>query len=695
MKQSKEDITRRKRKIGKAGAAMLKKFPFFDGYLKSLKFNLTDDVKITDKACVYSDTRQIYFNNDFVDSISHNNTTFVIAHEILHLALKHSKRFGFADVDMECANIAADLEINQLLDDAGLSIPDSAYMPDDFGVPRNKSAETYYDVLKMIKATVKQGFDRAVESCNNADENNAGQPGQHDFSKEKSNEQEYDQEQLRADVENYLKGKKSLSDYDDVKLDKNYDTRERQPDQTDGHKSEQESAKPDDWNEGEPEDGDNKDAPDSESSTDSESQAGQSGEVSDKQDGASGDSESESGDGDATDKDTSSSKKGNKDSSDGSDDESQTDDAESSLDKSDGDGSDGQGTENDSESGDDSGDSEFRTGSGSGLDEESEFSDDESDDESSDGKQGGKESSMGDSDDDDFQDDADKSGDTGGDTSDNEDEWDDESDGGDNDYDSFDDTDMDNDSDSEGEDEGLNGNAGDDDDSESDEETMGEVIDDSTSGVGDGSSSERYEGVRVANAIKHAIELEDDYKSINPHVEITNFLPYAGVNHGLADYSFMIPNSRMDGVSEDIIFPSMVGGSPHIACCIDVSISMSLYEIMICLSVVKKLTEEVSSIRLILCNQQPIHIGHVTQHDFDEIVARKLRVGGGTNMVNAMKFLQAEEKYDAIFILSDGETPYGSIEQYSDNICFYITKPEWKRPGYPIPPHVKWRKLWD
>jgi len=67
-----------------------------------------------------TDGRAIYFNEDFVSNLTFEETIFLLAHEVLHVALGHHLRRGGRD--LKAWNAAADFVINLLLQDAGFPL---------------------------------------------------------------------------------------------------------------------------------------------------------------------------------------------------------------------------------------------------------------------------------------------------------------------------------------------------------------------------------------------------------------------------------------------------------------------------------------------------------------------------------------------------------------------------------------------
>lgn len=115
----------------------------------------------------------IYYNQQFLDSMSQDETTGVLAHEVLHVANLHMCRRGTRD--QKVWNMACDLAINPIVLESGLRLPTGGLMPGvspfaDF--PVGESAEKYYELL------VKQGEGGSAKKPDKEGEGNGGGSGE-------------------------------------------------------------------------------------------------------------------------------------------------------------------------------------------------------------------------------------------------------------------------------------------------------------------------------------------------------------------------------------------------------------------------------------------------------------------------------------------------------------------------------------
>ena len=124
--------------------SLLNDFPFTGSVLMSLNIIPTRDIRLATAAC---DGKNIYFDIDFLSSLSAEHAKFVLGHELWHALLAHMIR-GEGYDDQERMNIAMDLEVNQLLVKEGLVCPPDGCMPKMFNLPEDLSAEKYYKLLE-------------------------------------------------------------------------------------------------------------------------------------------------------------------------------------------------------------------------------------------------------------------------------------------------------------------------------------------------------------------------------------------------------------------------------------------------------------------------------------------------------------------------------------------------------------------
>ena len=158
-------------RIRKARTALLLDHPFFG----SLLFRLKSE---EDRAIPTMATNGVVlrYNPVFVDTLNAATLAGVLAHEVMHPALKHHTRR--AKRDPRRWNEACDYAINPLLLDAGLSLPDDVLVDSRF---RGMSAEQIYNLREaeaQPQSDEQSGSeqDSGTDSNDSADGNDSGTP---------------------------------------------------------------------------------------------------------------------------------------------------------------------------------------------------------------------------------------------------------------------------------------------------------------------------------------------------------------------------------------------------------------------------------------------------------------------------------------------------------------------------------------
>lgn len=157
-------------------------FPFIGNI--AMKLNI---VPIRDIRCrtASTDGTNIYFDIEFLSKLTDSQQMFVFAHEVWHNVLLHFVRRQMRDVDL--FNIATDLEVNQLLKKDNMQGPSDLCWPSAFGVPEDKSAEVYYELLLKKNHNSKQTNSSGANSSGssgsgNGNGNFSGQFDKHTYS---------------------------------------------------------------------------------------------------------------------------------------------------------------------------------------------------------------------------------------------------------------------------------------------------------------------------------------------------------------------------------------------------------------------------------------------------------------------------------------------------------------------------------
>jgi predicted metal-dependent peptidase len=168
-------------RIQKARTALLLDHPFFGSLLFRLGARALSSI-----ATMATDGVSLYFNPEFVETLSSAELMGTLAHETMHPALQHHTRRGGREPKRW--NMACDYAINPLLIDAGLTLPKNLLLDDRF---RGMSAERIYNLLEAEEGDENQNSSddesqNGGEPRSNAD-SKSGDAGDADGTKRSSN----------------------------------------------------------------------------------------------------------------------------------------------------------------------------------------------------------------------------------------------------------------------------------------------------------------------------------------------------------------------------------------------------------------------------------------------------------------------------------------------------------------------------
>lgn len=127
--------------INKIKSRFLRRFGDFGIIFSKLNF-----VSTTDVPTAATDGKNVYYNTEFFRKLNINQQTFVVGHEVLHVAFNHLKRRK--DKDPKLWNIATDAVINAMLKDQGLEMVEGGV---DMEEGLIMSAEQIYEKLLKEK----------------------------------------------------------------------------------------------------------------------------------------------------------------------------------------------------------------------------------------------------------------------------------------------------------------------------------------------------------------------------------------------------------------------------------------------------------------------------------------------------------------------------------------------------------------
>ncbi len=156
---------------------MLVKYPFFGSVVANVEYKEKNDIETA-----ATDGEVIYYNTDFLQSLSVDEQTFVFAHEVCHIAFNHILRSE--GKNHKLWNIATDGVINQFLKKDGLSIPQGGV---DIPEAINYDAEKLYE--KLLKEH-QQNQQNNQSSNQNSSNNNQGSSSSQSTSENNSQSQQ-------------------------------------------------------------------------------------------------------------------------------------------------------------------------------------------------------------------------------------------------------------------------------------------------------------------------------------------------------------------------------------------------------------------------------------------------------------------------------------------------------------------------
>ena len=200
---------------------LLVKYPFFGSVVANSNFIAEPAV-----GTAGTDGKNIYYNPNFIESITDDQQTFIFAHEICHIAFDHIFRSEGKDKDLW--NIATDSVVNAFLKQDGLPI-----VEDGVDIPEaiNYDAEEMYKKLLEKKKQQQNGQGNG--------QNQQGSQQQSSSSGENSQEQDkQSQEQSSNGSSKDSQGEEKQQDVGhdthsmwDKAIEKRYQEEQQQPDE--------------------------------------------------------------------------------------------------------------------------------------------------------------------------------------------------------------------------------------------------------------------------------------------------------------------------------------------------------------------------------------------------------------------------------------------------------------------------------
>ena len=138
---------------------LLVKYPFFGSVVANISYEENNNIKTAG-----TDGKVIYYNSEFLSSLSFDEQLFIFAHEVCHVAFNHILRSK--DKNQGIWNTATDAVINAFLKRDGLKMVDGGV---DIADAINYDAEEMYN--KLLKEQQEQ---KSNSSCYNKLQNQNG-----------------------------------------------------------------------------------------------------------------------------------------------------------------------------------------------------------------------------------------------------------------------------------------------------------------------------------------------------------------------------------------------------------------------------------------------------------------------------------------------------------------------------------------
>ena len=234
----KYDIAALKRK-------MLVKYPFFGSVVASVGYKENKDIPTAG-----TDGETIYYNPEYLESLSVEEQTFVFAHEVCHIAFNHILRSE--GKDPELWNIATDGVINQFLKRDGLKMVKGGV---DMAEAINYDAEQLYEKLLQEKQQRQQqqqngqGNGQSGQGNQQQNQQQSGGSGQSGDNQQQSQSQQQSssgggssQEQDKQSQEQSGGGSGEDSQEEEKQQDVGHDTHSMWEQAVKKHKEEQEKS---------------------------------------------------------------------------------------------------------------------------------------------------------------------------------------------------------------------------------------------------------------------------------------------------------------------------------------------------------------------------------------------------------------------------------------------------------------------
>ena len=130
-------------KVSRAVTSLAFAEPFFGSCLMQLKLQKAEWLPT-----MGTDGYNLWWNDDFVQTLTEEHTRAVLAHEVCHVIFKHCTKLKGRDPRL--ANVAMDWVINRILKEAGFVLPEGALFDPD-GTTNGWAWEEVYNYLRNVQ----------------------------------------------------------------------------------------------------------------------------------------------------------------------------------------------------------------------------------------------------------------------------------------------------------------------------------------------------------------------------------------------------------------------------------------------------------------------------------------------------------------------------------------------------------------
>lgn len=193
---------------------LLVKYPFFGSVVANSNFIAEPAVETAG-----TDGKTIYYNPNFIESITDDQQTFIFAHEICHIAFDHIFRSEGKDKDLW--NIATDSVVNAFLKQDGLPIVEGVV---DIPEAINYDAEEMYKKLLEEKKHQQQPNEQGNGQNQKGSQQQSGNNEQQSQLQQSSSSSESSQERDKQSQEQSCSGSVEDSQKEEKQQDVGHDT---------------------------------------------------------------------------------------------------------------------------------------------------------------------------------------------------------------------------------------------------------------------------------------------------------------------------------------------------------------------------------------------------------------------------------------------------------------------------------------